>query len=121
MENNIDACASRQRIEVSFIESGKIIGVEFSGVAKVTTVGGASPDGSIYGEGQAVLTTKDGETVTWKGMGVGKPKGNGMAISWRGAKAYQTSSQRLIILNRMPLVFEAEADENGVGWHKHWE
>ena len=87
MENNIDACASRQRIEVSFIESGKIIGVEFSGVAKVTTVGGASPDGSIYGEGQAVLTTKDGETVTWKGMGVGKPKGKGMAISWRGAKS----------------------------------
>lgn len=110
-----------KRIEVSFTESGKIIGVEFSGVATVTTVGGASPDGSIYGEGQAVLTTKDGETVAWKGMGVGKPKGKGMAISWRGAKAYQTSSQRLIILNRMPFVFEAEADENGVGWHKHWE
>jgi cobalamin biosynthesis protein CbiD len=87
----------------------------------VTTVGGASPDGSIYGEGQAVLTTKDGETVIRKGMGVGKPKGKGMTISWRGAKAYQTSSQRLIILNRMPLVLEAEADENGVGWHKHWE
>jgi hypothetical protein len=48
-----------KRIEVSFTESGKIIGVEFSGVATVTTIGGASPDGSIYGEGQAVLTTKD--------------------------------------------------------------
>ena len=37
-----------KRIEVSFTESGKIMGVEFSGVAMVTTTGGL--DGSVYGE-----------------------------------------------------------------------
>lgn len=104
-----------RRMEVSFTESGKIMGVEFSGVATVTTNGG------LDGEGQAILTTSEGELITWKGMGVGHPKGKGMAISWRGAKAYQTSSQKLGTLNSMPLAFEAEADENGVGWHKHWE
>jgi hypothetical protein len=109
-----------KRIEVSFNEGGKILGIDFSGVATVTT-GGGSPEGSIYGEGQAVLTNKDGDVVTWRGIGDGKPKGKGLAISWRGAKAYQTSSQKLVRLNSMPLVFEAEADENGVGWHKHWE
>ena len=107
------------RMEVSFTETGRLIGVEFSGVATVTTSGRS--DGSLYGEGQAILTTSEGEIVTWKGMGIGHLKGKGMAISWRGAKFYQTSSEKLNKLNNMPLVFEAEADENGAGWHKHWE
>jgi hypothetical protein len=38
----------------------------------VTTTAGL--DGSLYGGGQAVLTTNHGEIGTWKGMGVGKPK-----------------------------------------------
>lgn len=108
-----------KRTEVSFNEAGRIMGVEFSGVATIITTGRS--DGSLYGEGQAILTTSDGETVTWKGIGIGIPKGKGMAISWRGAKVYQTSSQKLGKLNSMPLVFEGEADENGIGWHKHWE
>jgi hypothetical protein len=108
-----------KRVEVSFQESGKILGVEFSSIATVTTVAG--PNGTVYGEGQAIMTTKDGENVSWKGMGVGKPKGQGLAISWRGAKALQTSSQKLVKLNSLMIVFEGDADENGVGWHKHWE
>lgn len=35
----------------------------------------AGPNGMVYGEGQALITTKDGESVRWKGMCVGKPKG----------------------------------------------
>ena len=54
-------------------------------------------------------------------MDLGKPKGLGMAISWRGAKAFQTSSQKLAKLNSMMIIFEAETDENGVEWHNHWE
>jgi hypothetical protein len=50
---------------------------------------------------QAVLTTNDSEIVIWEGMGVGKPKGKGMVISWRGARAYQTSSQKLSRLNNV--------------------
>jgi hypothetical protein len=47
------------------------------------------------------------------------PKGKGMAISWRGAKAYQTSSLKIGRLNSTPLVFEVEADQNWDGWHRH--
>jgi hypothetical protein len=43
-------------------------------------------------------------------MEVGKPKGKGMTISWHGAKASQTSSQKLNRLNNVPLVFEAKAE-----------
>jgi len=44
-----------------------------------------------------------------------------MAISWRGAKAFQTFSQKLAKINSILVIFEAEVDENGVGSHKHWE
>ena len=47
-------------------------------------------------------------------MGVGKPKGKGMTIGWRGAKASQTSSQKLSRLNNVPLVLKLKP--NGVGW-----
>lgn len=86
-------------------------------MATVTTTAGL--DGSLYGEGQAVLTTNHGEIVTWKGMGVDKPKGKGMTIGWRGAKASQTSSQKLSRLNNVPLVLKLKP--NGVGWPKHCE
>ncbi len=56
-------------MDISFNESGKIFGVEFSGAATVTSI--VRPDGSIYGEGQAILNTKDGEMVTWKGIIMG--------------------------------------------------
>jgi hypothetical protein len=111
--------SSDQKIELSFQESGKILGVEFSSIATVTTAAG--PNGTIYGEGQALLTTKDGESISWKRMGICKRTGPGMAVSYRGAKAFQTFSQKLAKLNTMMIVFEAEADENGLGLHKHWE
>jgi hypothetical protein len=70
-----------------------------------------------YGEGQAIPNTFVSELLTRKGMGVGKPKGKGLAVSYREAKG----CQRLSRLNSIPLIFEAEAYENGVGPHKHWE
>jgi hypothetical protein len=107
-----------KRMEVTFQESGTIYGIEYSGVATVWTVG--RPDGTVYGKGHALLTTNDGEQLSWKGIGVGQPKG-GMAISYRGCKSFEASSQRLAKLNKIAVVFEAEADKNGDGWHKHWE
>jgi hypothetical protein len=53
-----------KRIEVSLTEIGEIEGTEFSGVATVTTITGL--EGSLHGEGQAVITTNDGEIATWK-------------------------------------------------------
>jgi hypothetical protein len=109
---------AEKRKEISFLESGKVLGVEFSSQATVISV--ERPDCSIYAERNATLTTKDGETVTWTGMGIGHPKGQG-AVQWRVAKAFETSSQKLVRITKAPLVFEAESDENGIGWHKHWK
>ena len=45
-------------------------------------------------------------------MGVGKPKRKGMTMGWRGAKASQTSSQKLSRLNNVPLFLKLKP--NGV-------
>jgi hypothetical protein len=57
----------------------------------VTTAAG--PNGMVYGEGQALITTKDGDSVSWKGMCVSKPKGLEMALP-------------LAKINSMMIIFE---------------
>ena len=48
----------------------------------------------VYGEGQVLITTKDGESVSWKGMDVGEHKGLEMAISGRVVKLFKRSPSR---------------------------
>ncbi|HVK94019.1 MAG TPA: hypothetical protein VM571_04755 [Noviherbaspirillum sp.] len=107
------------RLEVSFQGSGKLVGVEITNVGTYISV--LMPTGVFKGTGQGVITTKDGDIVTWIGTGIGKPKGQGLAASWRGIIYYQTSSQRLAGLNKIPTVFEYEVDENGNTADKLWE
>lgn len=99
------------QVEVSFQASGRIFGVDYTEMA--TYQSALTPAGYMRGKGQGILTTKDGELVTWTGEGVGKPKGKGSAASWRGSIYYQTSSQRLAKLNGICAVFEHEVDETG--------
>jgi hypothetical protein len=104
--------------EVSFEESGTMLGVATSGFGTYTSV--VRPDGSIYGEGQGGLFTSDGEGVTWKGSGLGK-FGPGGAVSYRGILYFQTTSQKLARLNAAPGVFEYEVDTEGKTHTKIWE
>ena len=53
---------------------------------------GGRPDGSLYGDGQGVSITADGEPILWKGSGVGKILAGG-AVSYRGILYYRTPSQ----------------------------
>ena len=107
------------KVEVSFQGNGKLLGVEHTEMGTYHSV--LTPAGVFHGYGQGIIMTKDGETVTWTGEGVGKPKGQGTAASWRGAIYYQTSSQRLARLNSVAAVFEFEVDENGNTDSKVWE
>jgi hypothetical protein len=107
------------KVEVSFESSGKLLGIELTEIGTYWSI--VKPDGFLYGEGQGIMVTKDGETVKWKGQGVGKPTGKGSAASWRGAVYYQTSSKNLARLNGIAAVFEYEADENGNTQAKFWE
>ena len=105
--------------EVSFQGSGKLLDVEVNTL--VTYVAVARPDGTLFGDGQGVIMTKDGETVTFVGKGTGRPTGQGAAASWRGAIYCQTNSQKLARLNSIVVIFEQENDENGNASAKFWE
>jgi hypothetical protein len=107
------------KIEVSLQASGTIVGVHGSDMATYTSV--ARPDGTSFSEGQGVVVTDEGEVVTWRGQGVGRLTGHGMAATSRGAVYCQTTAERLARLNGIALVFEFEVDESGKTVGKTWE
>jgi hypothetical protein len=99
------------KVEVSFQASGTLLGVHQTNMG--TYVSATRPDGTLYGDGQGVAMTDDGEMVEWKGGGVGRFTGQGTAVSWRGAIYYQTRSERLVRLNGLVGVFEYETHADG--------
>jgi hypothetical protein len=107
------------KVEVSFQGSGKVLGIEHTDMGTYHSV--ARSDGSLFGEGQGVVMTKDGGMATWKGHGIGRFAGRGSAVNWRGAIYYQTSSQKLARLNGVAAIFEFDVDEDGNCTSKIWE
>lgn len=106
-------------VEVTFQSSGRMLGLETTDMGTYQSV--LTPSGIFRGKGQGFVTTKDGDVLSWTGEGVGKPKGQGPAASWRGSLFYQTSSQRLAQFNNIAVVFEFEVDEEGKTQAKIWE
>jgi len=106
------------KVEVSLESVGKLLGVDVIEVATYYAV--SRPDGSLFGEGQGVITSPVGDSATWKGQGVGKFVGAG-AVSYRGAIFYSTTSPKLARLNSVASVFEFEADAEGNTHAKQWE
>src|SRR5687767_4472927 len=98
------------KVEVSFEDVTTLLGVE--GVTIATYVSSNKPDGSLHGEGEGVWATRDGETVTWKGSGVGRFKDGG-AVSYRGCVSYKTTSSKLARLNTIAGAFEFDVDAAG--------
>ena len=106
------------KVEVAFESKGKLLGVDNTEIGTYWSEG--RPDGSLYGEGQGVVITNDGEVATWKGGGVGKFVGGG-AVNYRGAIYYSTASQKLARLNGGATVFEFDVDAEGNTHAKLWE
>ncbi len=104
--------------EVSFEDTGHILGVPTTGIGSYTSIVGA--DGIIHGEGQGLVTTQDGESITWTGTGVGK-FGPGGSVSYRGMLFFRTASQKLARLNGACGAFEYEVDASGGTTSKVWE
>src|SRR5438093_658243 len=71
------------KVETSFQSAGKILGVEFTELGTYCTA--LREGGVLYGEGQGVLMSKDGESCTWRGAGIGRPTGKGLGVSYRGS------------------------------------
>ena len=99
------------KVEVSFQSSGTTLGVHGSNIGTYISV--ARPDGTLFGEGQGIATSDEGDVVTWRGQGVGRLTGHGMATSWRASVYCQTTSERFARLNSVALVVEFDVDEGG--------
>ena len=84
-------------VEVSFEDSGHMLGVATTGLGSYTSV--IAADGSISGEGQGIIMTQDGEGIVWKGTGIGKFGADG-AISYREMPFFKTASAKLARLNK---------------------
>jgi hypothetical protein len=116
----LDVEGGEPKIETSFSATGNYRGVETT--ATVTYWGSPRPGGAIYGEGQAVLMSKDGqEMATWTGQGIGRVTGPGK-IRFTGSLFFNTSSTgKLAFLNNLVGVFEYETDESGNTSAEVWE
>ncbi|MBB5319090.1 hypothetical protein [Tunturibacter empetritectus] len=104
--------------EVSFEDSGQMLGVPTTGMGSYTSI--VRADGSIYGQGQGLSMTQDGEAITWTGTGLGKfgPSGS---VSYRGMLFFQTTSQKLAQINNSCGAFEYDVDASGNTTSKVWE
>ncbi len=105
-------------VEVTFEDSGQILGVPFTGTGTYTSV--IHPDGAISGEGMGLIITQDGDGVSWTGTGMGA-FGAGGAVSYRGMLYYRTASQKLARLNNASAAFEFDVDAAGNTASKVWE
>src|SRR5207244_1522122 len=73
------------KVEVSFEASGKIIGSDVTDLGTYWSV--VQSNGALYGEGQGVIMTPQGEVIQWIGAGRGHFTAQG-GVSFRGAVYY---------------------------------
>ena len=106
------------KVEVTFEGGGKLFGGDAMEIGTYTAV--IRADGTMYGEANGVVMTAAGDSLTWKGSGVGTFKERG-AVSYRGAICYHTASPKFSRLNTVAGVFEFEVDEHGTTQSKVWE
>lgn len=105
--------------EITQQQSGKLLEMESIDLATYCSV--LRPNGTIFGEGQGITTTNDGEMATWIGQGVGQLIGKGPACSFRGAIYFKSSSEKLSCLNCIAVIYEYETDDIGNTHTKLWE
>ncbi|MFF2074832.1 hypothetical protein ACFVXG_08740 [Kitasatospora sp. NPDC058162] len=105
-------------VEVSFRGTGSYYGITVNTLG--TYESEVRSDGSLYGEGQGVDMTADGQGVTWHGSGVGHFTADG-GTSFRGALFFSTVSPDLERLNGVVGLFEYETDAAGKSTGRFYE
>ncbi len=106
------------KMEVSVQLSGKILGV--ADTQQWTYWSVVRPDGTMSGEGQGVITTKNGDVATAVGQGAGTVGRDG-AVKWRGAIYCYSKSRKLSPLNKVAGAYEFDVDKKGNVQFKMWE
>ena len=99
------------KLEVSFAGRGTMLGEDIAefGTYRQTV----RPGGVLYGEGDSLWLTNDGESARWSGFGVGHPTGPPPAGHVGVCGSVQTESQRLARLNSVATVVEYDVDTEG--------
>jgi len=113
------------KVETSYIENITIRGGENITASEIATFWSVmKPDGSVYGEGQGIITTLLGETATWTGQGIGHFTDDGK-IRFTGSLFFSTpfleTAGKLGFLNNVVGIFVYEIDKDGKTSHKVWE
>jgi hypothetical protein len=106
------------KVEVTCEASGKLLGMDVTEL--VTYWSTVQPNGLLYGEGQGIFMTSQGESVQWTGAGRGHFTEQG-GVSFRGSVFCQTTSERLSRLNGVAVLFEHESDRDGNVVTQYWE
>jgi hypothetical protein len=106
------------KVEITFRADGAILGNPMRDIGTYSSQ--VRPGGFLFGEGQGVIMTKDGDGVSWVGQGTGHFKPTG-GVSFRGAVYYETASPKLARLNGMAVIYEHETDASDNCSTKYWE
>ncbi len=111
--------AAPAQMEVAFQGSGTMLGQEITDVG--TYVQTARPGGILYGEGDLLFLTADGQSAHWTGFGVGRPTGPFPAGHFAVCGSTLTESQALSRLNEVATVVEYDVGEDGSYRWTAWE
>ena len=111
--------ASGSKLEISLRTTGTIRGVAESTLWTYSQL--IRPDGSIYGEGEGVMTTQDGDVIQLKGSGSGQAAAPGDTINFRTINFAHTASVKYADLNSIGLVGHYDVASDGSTVSKYWE
>ena len=107
------------RIEVSFQGSGTLLGQDITDIGTYWQT--LKAGGTLYGEGDVLYITGDGQSAHWRGFGVGRPTGPFPAGHFAVCGSAETDSQALGRLNEIATVTEYDVDQEGNYRYTFWE
>jgi hypothetical protein len=107
------------KVEVALQGSGTMLGQQITDVGTYWQT--VRPGGVIYGEGNNVWLTNDGESAHWTGFGVGRPTGPFPAGHIAVCGSALTDSQALGRLNEVATAIEYDVGEDGSYRWTAWE
>ncbi len=111
--------ASGTNIELCLQLTGTIRGVAETTLWTYTTL--TRPDGSIYGVGQGVMTTQDGDVIHLIGHGSGQAAPAGGTTKFRTMLHPHSTSAKYADLNSIGLAGEYDVAADGSAVNKCWE
>ena len=107
------------KVEVCAQGAGTIRGVAETSMYTYTQL--QRPDGSVYGEGRGIITTKDGDVIVITGAGSAKAPESGGAIKFRTMLHVQSAPAKYADLQGIGLAGEYDVQPDGGTTHKCWE